>query len=112
MLKIISKKKIYSMYSVIMELDCTEECIIRIIGMAIKQREDLLNGLKEKDVFKIARSIWLLRSATASIIWFVIASQAFFESTELTDIYKLLSLAAEIYADQVVELENLMYKED
>ena len=99
------------MYATISSLECDEQSIVGCIATAQEEREELIKGIQEKNVFKIAKSIWALRVLTTAIVYFVGASLSFFKENELLDMHKFLKLAAITYADQVVEIENLMYED-
>lgn len=100
------------MYDIVANLKCDENYIIKVIAIAQEEREELRKAISEDNVFKMAKSIWALRAFTTSIVYYVDASLSFFEGTELLDMYKFLKLAAEIYADQVMAIENLMYENE
>lgn len=99
------------MHATISSLECDEQSIVGCIATAQEKREELIKGIQEKNVFKIAKSIWALRVLTTAIVYFVGASWSFFKENELLDMHKFLELAAITYANQAVEIENLMYEE-
>lgn len=99
------------MHNIMSDLECDEQSIVGCIATAQKEREELMKGIQEDNVFKIAKSIWVLRVFTTAIVYYVEASGLFFEKTELDDMYKFLAVAAKTYAEQVIEIENLMYED-
>lgn len=99
------------MYDIVTNLKCNENHLVNCIVMAQEEREELRKALVEDNIFKMAKSIWVLRAFTTSIIYYVSASVSFFEGTELLEMYKFLELAARTYADQVIAIENLMYED-
>lgn len=99
------------MYDRISNLECDERNIVGCIATAQEERQELLKGIQEDNVFKIAKSIWALRVLTTAIVYFVQASALFFEETGLDDMYKFLIVAARTYAKQVMKIEDLMYEE-
>lgn len=100
------------MYDILTDLDCTERSIVKCIAVAQHEREEFRKAIQEDNVFKIAKSIWVLRAFTTSIACYVNASFSFFKGTELLDMYKLLELTSIIYADQVKEISHLMYEDE
>ena len=100
------------MYDILTDLDCTEQSIVKCIAVAQYEREEFRKAIQEDNVFKMAKSIWVLRAFTTSIACYVNASFSFFKGTELLDMYKLLELTSIIYADQVKEISHLMYEDE
>ena len=100
------------MYDILTDLDCTERSIVNCIAVAQYEREEFRKAIREDNVFKMAKSIWVLRAFTTSIACYVNASFSFFKGTELLDMYKLLELTSIIYADQVKEISHLMYEDE
>ena len=100
------------MYDILTNLDCTEQSIVNCIAVAQYERKEFRNAIREDNVFKIAKSIWVLGAFTTSIACYVDASFSFFEGTELLDMYKLLALTSKIYADQVMKMSHLMYEDE
>lgn len=100
------------MYDILTDLDCTERSIVNCIAVAQYEREEFRNAIREDNVFKMAKSIWVLGAFTTSIDCYVDASFSFFKGTELLDMYKLLELTSKIYADQVMKMSHLMYEDE
>lgn len=100
------------MYSTLAMLKANETHLVNCIAIAQEEREELRKALAEDNVFKMAKSIWALRAFTTSIVYYVTACTSFFNETGLDDMYKFLIEAATTYADQVIEIESLMYKDE
>lgn len=100
------------MYSTLAMLKANETHLVNCIAIAQEEREELRKAIAEDNVFKMAKSIWALRAFTTSIIYYVTACSSFFKETGLDDMYKFLINAADIYANQVMRIESLMYEDD
>lgn len=96
-------------YDIVTNLKCDKNCLLTCISIVQQEREELKKAISENNIFKIAKSIWALRAFTTSIAYYVLSCESFFEKTGLNDMYNLLLVASEIYVNQVVKMEKLMY---
>lgn len=99
------------MYDIMSKLECNENSVIYCISAIQQEKENFAKAIQENNVFKMAKSIWVLRTFTTALLYIVGSTSSFFNETELDEMYKFIAGASKTYAFLVKEIEKLMYEE-